>query len=106
MRKSKTASEDGPDPVAAPETVLDETPPVSPAAAAPFEIIVTPPAPPPASDVASAAEPQTGAPWLTTASSDRFGPAGHIRNLTPSEAAEAPDGLLIAPTPEQLAQRL
>lgn len=44
--------------------------------------------------------------WLTTASSDAYGPAGHILDLTDAEAAAAPEGLLIAPTPEQLAQRL
>lgn len=73
---------------------------------APSEIIVTPPAPPPASDLASEVEPQSVTPWLTTAPSEGFGPSGHILNLTDDQAAEAPEGLLIAPTPEQLAQRL
>lgn len=44
--------------------------------------------------------------WLTTAASEAFGPAGHILDLTDAEVAAAPDGLLVAPTPEQLAQRL
>lgn len=108
MSKSKTPSEDRPDPVSGfdPAAGPDETSPVSPMGAAPFGNIVTPPAPPPASDAALGAEPQNVAPWLTTASSEGFGPAGHILNLTPSEAAAAPEGLLITPTPEQLAQGL
>lgn len=44
--------------------------------------------------------------WLTTAASEGFGPAGHILDLTDDEVAAAPAGLLVAPTPEQLAQRL
>jgi len=43
-------------------------------------------------------------PWLTTGPSDEFGPTGHIVMLTEDAARAAPEGLLIAPTPEQLAQ--
>ena len=45
-------------------------------------------------------------PWLTTGPSDDFGPTGHIVMLTEDAARAAPEGLLIAPTPEQLSQRL
>lgn len=106
MSKSKTGPAAVADSSVVPATLPDEAGAVLTADAAPSEIIVTPPAPPPATDLVSEAEPQNATPWLTTAPSAAFGPAGHILNLTPSEAAVAPDGLLIAPTPEQLAQRL
>lgn len=69
-------------------------------------------------EAAAEAEAQVGAPtetarfqaaktqWLTTAASEGFGPAGHILDLTEAEVAAAPAGLLVAPTTEQLAQRL
>lgn len=50
--------------------------------------------------------PAETSPWLTTGPSDDFGPTGHIVMLTEDAVRAAPEGLLIAPTPEQLAQRL
>lgn len=43
--------------------------------------------------------------WLTTRSSQEFGGRGRFVTLTETEAAAAPEGLLVEPTAEQLAQR-
>jgi len=45
-------------------------------------------------------------PYLVAVSHDEFGPAGKFLDLTPTEAGKAPKGVLVAPTPEQLAQRV
>lgn len=43
--------------------------------------------------------------YLTTRVSERFGPRGAFVPLTDAEAADAPEGLLVRPTLEQLAAR-
>lgn len=60
----------------------------------------------------AASRPGVGAPppearstWLTAVASEAFGPAGHFHDLTAEEAAAAPEGVLVAPTPDQLALR-
>lgn len=67
-----------------------------------------PAATPPSSDEPGEKDPSPPtvetSPWLTTGPSDEFGPTGHIVMLTEDAARAAPEGLLIAPTPEQLAQ--
>lgn len=43
--------------------------------------------------------------FLTSRVSERFGPRGAFVTPTEAELAEAPEGLLVRPTPEQLAAR-
>lgn len=50
------------------------------------------------------AEPSKRA-YLTTDYSAKFGPQGRFVDLTEAEFAAEPEGLLIVPTPEQLARR-
>lgn len=62
------------------------------------------PAPAPASDTRKP-EPSKVA-WLTVKPSPEFGPKGRFVDLTDAEHKAAPKGVLAAPTPEQLAQRI
>ncbi len=50
-------------------------------------------------------EPQKTA-WLTVKPSEEFGPKGRFVDLTDAEHKAAPKGVLVEPTPEQLAQRV
>ena len=61
---------------------------------------------PPAVEVTGAADTEPRTTWLTADWSERFGPAGHFLDLTAAETAEAEEGVLVAPTPEQLSMRL
>lgn len=48
----------------------------------------------------------TTKPYLSAAASEAFGPAGHFHDLTEEELAEAPKGLFVEPTADQLALRV
>lgn len=43
--------------------------------------------------------------YLTTSTTEEFGPEGKFHDLTRGEYEAAPKGLLVSPTPEQLAMR-
>ena len=54
----------------------------------------------------AATDASTKATWLTTRADPDLGPAGRLVDLTSAESAAAPDGVLVEPTPDQLALRV
>lgn len=50
-------------------------------------------------------KPEARRTWLTERPSEEFGPTGRFVDLTEAEVRAAPEGVLVRPTAEQLAQR-